>query len=86
MRGAMAGALKKKLGLEITSEKAEGRGRVYAIPNAVRFIGRRFLLRQMDCRKEFHRQAGAHHLAPKGNIMVKATLRTGASPCFDVDG
>jgi hypothetical protein len=31
VRGAMAGALKKKLGLEITSEKIEGRGRVYAI-------------------------------------------------------
>jgi predicted ArsR family transcriptional regulator len=31
VRGAMAGALKKKLGLSITSEKVEGRGRVYAI-------------------------------------------------------
>ena len=31
VRGAMAGALKKKLGLEVTSEKIEGRGRVYAI-------------------------------------------------------
>ena len=31
VRGAMAGALKKKLGLEVTSEKVEGRGRVYAI-------------------------------------------------------
>lgn len=30
-RGAMAGALKKKLGLEVTSEKIEGRGRVYFI-------------------------------------------------------
>ena len=29
--GAMAGALKKKLGLEVTSEKVEGRGRVYSI-------------------------------------------------------
>jgi len=29
VRGAMAGALKKKLGLDITSEKIEGRGRVY---------------------------------------------------------
>jgi len=29
VRGAIAGALKKKLGLEITSEKVEGRGRVY---------------------------------------------------------
>ena len=28
-RGAMSGALKKKLGLTITSEKVEGRGRVY---------------------------------------------------------
>lgn len=35
VRGAMAGALKKKLGLTITSEKVEGRGRVYrtAIPD-----------------------------------------------------
>ena len=31
VRGAMAGALKKKLGLDITSEKVEGRGRVYRI-------------------------------------------------------
>ena len=31
IRGALAGALKKKLGLEVTSEKVEGRGRVYAI-------------------------------------------------------
>ncbi|NQW09454.1 MAG: DUF3489 domain-containing protein [Alphaproteobacteria bacterium] len=31
VRGAMAGALKKKLGLTITSEKIEGRGRVYKI-------------------------------------------------------
>lgn len=31
-RGAMSGALKKKLGLTITSEKVEGRGRVYTIP------------------------------------------------------
>lgn len=30
-RGAMSGALKKKLGLTITSEKVDGRGRVYAI-------------------------------------------------------
>lgn len=28
VRGAMAGPLKKKLGLEVTSEKVEGRGRV----------------------------------------------------------
>jgi len=27
----MSGALKKKLGLTITSEKIEGRGRVYSI-------------------------------------------------------
>jgi len=33
-RGAMAGALKKKLGLEVTSEKIEGRGRVYKLPAA----------------------------------------------------
>ena len=31
IRGAMAGALKKKLGLTINSEKIEGRGRVYAL-------------------------------------------------------
>jgi hypothetical protein len=31
IRGAMAGALKKKLGLIITSEKVDGRGRVYTI-------------------------------------------------------
>jgi hypothetical protein len=31
VRGAMAGALKKKLGLVVTSEKIEGRGRVYRI-------------------------------------------------------
>ena len=32
IRGAMAGALKKKLGFEVTSEKVEGRGRVYRLP------------------------------------------------------
>ncbi len=31
VRGAMAGALKKKLGLEVTSEKVENRGRVYSL-------------------------------------------------------
>jgi hypothetical protein len=31
VRGAMAGALKKKLGLKIESEKTEERGRVYRI-------------------------------------------------------
>jgi hypothetical protein len=31
VRGAIAGALKKKLGLQISSEKVEGRGRVYRI-------------------------------------------------------
>ena len=31
IRGAMAGALKKRLGLTIISEKVDGRGRVYAI-------------------------------------------------------
>ncbi|MEO0429422.1 MAG: DUF3489 domain-containing protein [Pseudomonadota bacterium] len=31
VRGAMSGALKKKLGLIITSEKVEGRGRTYMI-------------------------------------------------------
>ena len=34
IRGAMAGALKKKLGLEVASEKVEGRGRVYRLPTA----------------------------------------------------
>ncbi|MGO4917352.1 DUF3489 domain-containing protein [Pseudogemmobacter sp. W21_MBD1_M6] len=33
IRGAMAGALKKKLGLEVTSEKVERRGRVYRVGN-----------------------------------------------------
>ena len=31
VRGAIAGALKKKLGLDVTSEKVQGRGRVYRI-------------------------------------------------------
>ncbi len=31
MRGAISGALKKKLGLTVTSEKVDGRGRVYRI-------------------------------------------------------
>lgn len=34
VRGAMAGALKKKLELEVTSEKVEDRGRVYKLPAA----------------------------------------------------
>lgn len=34
IRGAFAGALKKRLGLEVTSEKVEGRGRVYKLPVA----------------------------------------------------
>ena len=33
VRGAMSGALKKKLGLDVTSEKVEGRGRVYCLRN-----------------------------------------------------
>jgi len=33
-RGAMSGALKKKLGLTITSEKVDGRGRCYRIEDA----------------------------------------------------
>jgi hypothetical protein len=32
VRGAFAGALKKKLGLEVTSDKVEARGRVYSLP------------------------------------------------------
>lgn len=35
VRGAMAGALKKKLGLEVTSEKVEGRARVYRTAQAM---------------------------------------------------
>ena len=31
IRGAIAGALKRKLGLTVLSEKVEGRGRVYRI-------------------------------------------------------
>lgn len=34
VRGAMAGALKKKLGLEVSSEKDDARGRVYHLPAA----------------------------------------------------
>ncbi|MBX9738688.1 MAG: DUF3489 domain-containing protein [Beijerinckiaceae bacterium] len=34
VRGAIAGALKKKLGLEVVSEKIEARGRVYRLPHA----------------------------------------------------
>jgi hypothetical protein len=33
-RGAISGALKKKLGLPITAEKVEGRGRIYKIERA----------------------------------------------------
>ena len=32
-RGALAGALKKRLGLEVTSEKTEDRGRLYRLPS-----------------------------------------------------
>jgi hypothetical protein len=32
VRGAIAGALKKKLGLDVTSERIESRGRVYRLP------------------------------------------------------
>jgi len=31
VRGALSGALKKKLGLKIASEKVEGRGRIYRV-------------------------------------------------------
>ena len=31
VRGALAGALKKRLGLTVTSEKVETRGRIYRI-------------------------------------------------------
>ena len=33
-RGAISGALKKKLGLPVTAEKVEGRGTVYRLENA----------------------------------------------------
>ncbi len=32
VRGALAGALRKKLGLEVTSKKVDDRGRVYSLP------------------------------------------------------
>ena len=35
IRGFIAGHLKKKLGLDVTSEKIEGRGRVYKLDSAV---------------------------------------------------
>jgi hypothetical protein len=38
LRGAIAGALKKKLGLAVTSEKVEGRGRVYRLPPSGRSL------------------------------------------------
>jgi len=31
VRGAISGALRKKLGLTVTAEKVDGRGRVYRI-------------------------------------------------------
>jgi hypothetical protein len=34
VRGAFAGALKKKLGLEVASEKVEGGERIYRLPPA----------------------------------------------------
>ena len=34
VRGAISGALRQKLGLGVTSEKIEGRGRVYSLPPA----------------------------------------------------
>ena len=34
MRGAISGAIKKKLGLDVTSEKTEERGRVYRLCGA----------------------------------------------------
>ncbi len=33
VRGALAGVLKKRIGLTVTSEKIEGRGRVYGLPS-----------------------------------------------------
>jgi Protein of unknown function (DUF3489) len=32
VRGFFAGALKKRLGLQVTSEKVDGRGRIYKVP------------------------------------------------------
>jgi hypothetical protein len=32
VRGALSGALKKRLGLKLVSEKVEGRGQVYMLP------------------------------------------------------
>lgn len=32
VRGALSGVLKKRLGLKLVSEKVEGRGRVYMLP------------------------------------------------------
>ena len=34
VRGAISGALRKKLGLEVTSKKDEARGRIYKLPPA----------------------------------------------------
>ncbi len=34
VRGALSGVLKKRLGLEMVSEKVEARGRVYKLPAA----------------------------------------------------
>ncbi len=34
VRGAISGSLKKKLGMDVTSEKVEGRARVYRIQDA----------------------------------------------------
>ncbi|MBL4542038.1 MAG: DUF3489 domain-containing protein [Rhodobacteraceae bacterium] len=34
IRGVLSGTLKKKLGLAVTSEKVEGRGRLYTLPPA----------------------------------------------------
>ncbi len=39
VRGAIAGALKKKLGLDVTSEKVDGRGRVYRLSREGRGYG-----------------------------------------------
>ena len=34
IRGAISGGLKKRRGLEVTSQKVEGRGRIYSLPAA----------------------------------------------------
>ncbi len=59
VRGAMAGTLKKKLGLEVTSEKVEGRGLVYKLPadlrSTIRSVPPSFLRRRLRLSSMFFR-------------------------------